>query len=129
MCESVEVAELEGHRLIDLRMIDHVLVKLGRRPGKHEHVMAAAGRDFGSGDCVDAFHRDVVHHDFGVVLPAPFLGKHAGEPLVIRGQEMRPFGDLQRLLVSHRSIGENYERPSRCRGRRQSDDIAPGGFC
>ncbi len=110
-------------------MIDRVLVKFGRRPRKHEHVMAAAGRDFGSGDGVDAFHRDVVHHDFGVVLTAPCLGKRAGEPLVILGQEMRPFGDLQRLLTGQRPIGERHERPGRRGGGRQPDDIAPGGLC
>jgi len=32
------------------------LPELGGRPGKHEHVVAFAGRDFGSSDCVDSFH-------------------------------------------------------------------------
>src|SRR5262252_875484 len=77
---------------------------------------------------MDAFHRDVVHHDFGVVLPAPFLGKRAGEPLVILGQEMRPFGDPQRRLLGQRAIRENHERPNRRRGGRQPDNIAAGGF-
>ncbi len=91
--------------------------------------MAAAGLNFGGGGCMDAFQRDVVHHDFGVVLPAPFLGKRADEPVVILGQEMRPFGDLQRLLAGQCPIGDSHERPNCRGGGGQPDDIAPRGFC
>ncbi len=53
MREAIQGAVLEGYGLIDLRMVDGMLVKLGGRPGKHEYVVALACPDFATSACGD----------------------------------------------------------------------------
>jgi len=104
-----------------------MLVILGGRPGKDEHVVPLAGLDLSRCPYVDLFHGDVVHNDLGIVLLAPFLGHLTFEPLVIVGQEMSPFGDLQRLLAGHRAIGKKEERAESGGRGRQFEELSPGG--
>ena len=50
MRELLDGADPGCHCLVDFSVIDHVLAKFCRRPGKDEHVMAFAGLDLGEGD-------------------------------------------------------------------------------
>jgi len=76
---------------------------------------------------MDLLHGDVVNVDLGIVLLAPFPGQLTLEPLVILGQEMGPFCDLQLFLAGECAIGKKEEWAESSGGGRQFEEISPGG--
>ena len=99
MSNSIDVPVPAAHRLIDLRMINHMLLVFCWRPGKHEKIVSLAAGNLSGRASVDLVHGDVIHLDPGVVPPAPFLGIHATEPLIVLRQKMGPVGNLKRPLL------------------------------
>src|SRR3989442_13156949 len=91
-------------------MVNHMLVILGGRPGKDEHVVPLAGLDLSGSAGADLFYGDKVYGYPRIVLFAPFPGHLTLEPLVIVGQEMGPFCDLQLFLAGESAIGKKEER-------------------
>ena len=124
MPEAIDVTVPEAHRLIDFGVINHVLLVLGGRPGKHEQIVSLCVSNFSRCPRVDLFHGNVVHGYDRVVLLAPFFGIDIGEPLVVFRDEMSPLRNLQALLPS--TIAESKERPESGSRSCQPEEISPG---
>src|SRR5262249_6751255 len=59
--KAIHVSVFESYCLIDFGVVDHMPLVDGRRPGKHEYVVAPAGDNLTRRPLVDFFYRDVVH--------------------------------------------------------------------
>src|SRR5438034_1351455 len=65
-----------------------------------------ARRDLRRRERADFIRGNVIDDHLGVMPLAPFPGELLLEPAVELGQEMRPFGDLERLLLGERALGK-----------------------
>src|SRR5215470_6575520 len=90
-------------------MINYTLLEFGRRPWKHEHVMAFAAGKFGGGNIADLFYWNVINDDLGIVLIAPIPRKDILKPSVILRQKMRPLCDPEGLSPSKNAIGKSID--------------------
>src|SRR5439155_25032631 len=118
-------------RFDDGAVIDHVRLVSGRRRQEEKEIVplagrglgGPAGRNFGRGHVVDRDGR-------GVLLP-PLLRIDAVEPDVVRGDEVTPLKDLQRLpggsrLSLPRRAGDGGDRSGGERDARALHELAPG---
>src|SRR5260370_37505386 len=101
-----------------------MLVEDGRRPGKHEQVVAFSRGDLGGGASVDLVGRDVVDDYARVVTSAPLLGVLAREPLVKSWDEMGPVCDLPCLLAAESAAGKEEGRADAGRHRGTLQEVA-----
>ncbi len=125
MRHPLDASILGGYLLDDLGVVNHMLLELGRRPGKDKNIMAFAGLDLRRCARVNLLHWNGVHDYLCIVLVAPFLGQHILEPDIELRQKMGPFSNLQSLLLRKRAIGEKEEWSKGGRCRRHFKEIPP----
>src|ERR1043166_6017974 len=128
MRQLLDGAYAGRHCLVNFAMVNHMLVKFRRRPGKDEQVMSLAGLYLGKCAVTNLFHRNNVDRNVGIVLLAPVFGQHVYKPLVELRQEVSPFGDLERLLRGPGALREKKIRAKRSSTGRQLQEVSARGI-
>ena len=102
------------------------LVRRGRR-GEREEVVPLLGGDLGIGAGPDLTKGEMVDLDGDPIAIAPRPGELPIEPLVVRGDEVRPLRDAQHGPGGMSAAGRNgeTERGGSCGRGRAGEELAP----
>ncbi len=103
--------------------VEHLRLERARRRQKLKEVVTLLSRDLGVGACRQVRQGDVVHRNLDTLLRAPVL-RVLVEPGVVRGDEVAPLHDLERLLRALDQDGRT-ERDRRCGGAGRGDELPP----
>src|SRR5260370_32672147 len=95
------LAPMMAQLTINLVMINDFVLVSCRWGQKHHKVVSLTSGYLGRAVLGDFFKGNIVNHDAGIVLPAPFLGKHFAKPPVKPRDEMLPLKNPQFILGRH----------------------------